>query len=330
MVMIVLCHIIKFYTFIPGSQIYGEFFNVGVEVFLLLSGFLYGKKNIRNFKSWICKRVKRIWVPVLVVVLIDTIVLAVVFNVHTNWITEISYIFNLQGILFINWDFFRNYVTEITNLGPLWFMTIIMICYLMLPLIQNFKNRHTDKKNKKFIYLAWIIALFLISLFLQLTTKTVTFYFIVFLVGYLLSDLKIDESEFSRIKTMIYILIVPIMVALRVVLRYFIDGTVVYTSLINIFHSIMGISLMCLGLELYKCFTGIFDKVGHSKIFVFLDGASVYIYLVHGIFCMGVMNVYDRFSITIATVVFAVVTLICAKVLWIITDTINAAIKCRY
>lgn len=43
---IVICHIISYYTIIPGHDILGHFFNVGVPMFIIISGFLYGKKAI--------------------------------------------------------------------------------------------------------------------------------------------------------------------------------------------------------------------------------------------------------------------------------------------
>ena len=65
--------------------------------------------------------------------------------------TIIAYLLNLQGLLFLNSDFFDSYIQEISNLGPLWFATIIMLCYFLLPVFQRFRG-WCSKKNKKLIY----------------------------------------------------------------------------------------------------------------------------------------------------------------------------------
>lgn len=48
MLSIVTCHIFQAYN-IP---IWGCIFNVGVQIFFVLSGYLYGYKTIDNWKSW--------------------------------------------------------------------------------------------------------------------------------------------------------------------------------------------------------------------------------------------------------------------------------------
>jgi peptidoglycan/LPS O-acetylase OafA/YrhL len=88
MMMIVLCHIIHYYTFIPGSQILGQVFNVGVQIFLLISGYLYGMKSTWAFSRWIVQRVRRICIPVFLVAVADILVLSVFFA----WAKRISII----------------------------------------------------------------------------------------------------------------------------------------------------------------------------------------------------------------------------------------------
>lgn len=45
MLFILICHTIKYYSFIPGHGILGNFFNCGVYIFLIISGYLYGGKK---------------------------------------------------------------------------------------------------------------------------------------------------------------------------------------------------------------------------------------------------------------------------------------------
>ena len=48
----------------------------------------------------------------------------------------IPYLFCLQGLPFISYSLFHTFIKEIPGLGPLWFVTIIMLCYLTIPLLQ--------------------------------------------------------------------------------------------------------------------------------------------------------------------------------------------------
>lgn len=56
------CHLISEF----GNDILkkaGQIFNVGVYIFLFISGYLYGDKIIKNKKKWYFKRLKRILIP---------------------------------------------------------------------------------------------------------------------------------------------------------------------------------------------------------------------------------------------------------------------------
>lgn len=142
---IVLCHIIGYYSFIPSHNYLSQVFNVGVEIFFLMSGYLYGTKIIPRFFTWYKERIRKIYIPALIVIVIDIIVLTVVYSSKYSFCTIIVYLTNLHGVLHIYPTFFSSYITKIDNLGPLWFTTIIMICYLMVPLLQKAKNHYYQK-----------------------------------------------------------------------------------------------------------------------------------------------------------------------------------------
>lgn len=62
MLSIVLCHLVQEVNDATIAKM-GQFFNVGVYVFLFLSGWLYGNKRIGDFGNWLLARVKRVLVP---------------------------------------------------------------------------------------------------------------------------------------------------------------------------------------------------------------------------------------------------------------------------
>lgn len=61
---IVACHIVKYYTMIPLSQYMGHFFNVGMEMFIILSVYFYGEKKIFDYKRFYLHRYLKICLPI--------------------------------------------------------------------------------------------------------------------------------------------------------------------------------------------------------------------------------------------------------------------------
>ncbi len=326
MVMIILCHITRFYTFIPGSQFYGEFFNVGVEVFFCLSGFLYGGKTIDNFVEWIRKRIQKIWIPVFLVVLADLLVLYFAFGIKTDAITSVVYLLNLQGLLFVDWSVFSNIYSEITNLGPLWFTTIIMICYLLTPAFQKLRNCINKKENSKTRYLIIVIVTYFICFLLKLKTGVVLFYFADYFTGYVLANFSLDKKDYKKYSVPIFFIIVIALFAIRALLKNILNGNELYSCLVLTGHSFIGAGFMISGMELNKKYDALFTKISSLKVVQFFDDSSFYIYLAHGIFCFGVTNYYNKMNLAAASLLFVFSTLAVSELLSLTTNALNKGI----
>ena len=92
-VLILLCHLVQEFGNTTIAMT-GQFFNVGVQIFLFLSGYLYGKKNINDSKKWIMSRLKKVIIPVYIFMII-------LFIIHfamgsMNWKSLLVYLLNLQ------------------------------------------------------------------------------------------------------------------------------------------------------------------------------------------------------------------------------------------
>ena len=151
MVFIVICHIIKYYPFIPGSEFLGQFFNCGVHIFLFISGYLYGMRKITNFKKWYCKRLITVALPAIIVSWLMIIALYIAGeNISFNSI--IAYSLDIEGLVFLN-NSLSKIFPEITGLGPLWFTTIILLCYLLVPILQKLIAK---VKNKVLFFIKFL------------------------------------------------------------------------------------------------------------------------------------------------------------------------------
>ena len=94
---ILACHVCNEAS-IGAIQSLGQLFNIGVQIFLIISAFCFGRQGtIDNIKFWYFKRIKRIAFPY------ETffIILAVIYiikNVKMLWMSWLSCLFFVQGM----------------------------------------------------------------------------------------------------------------------------------------------------------------------------------------------------------------------------------------
>lgn len=302
MTFIVLCHIILYYTFIPMHQSLGQFLNCGVILFLFISGYLYGGKTINDFKKWYFKRIVSIAVPA---ILISILTIAGLFiageQISINSI--VAYCLDLEGLLFLNWQIVSVFFKEVTSLGPLWFTTIIMICYLLVPILQ--KVSKSIELSTKFLILLFLIGS-IVSIIIS--NHFSIFYFVIFATGYFAK--KIDLLERINLKfVLIYSILFVCAISGRLLLQTIVDGTFIYSSYVTISHFFVGTWFVVIFAYLNNKYAKIMSKIADSKVARTIDSYSFYVYLTHGIFCMGKFDLFVIFPLPAATVLFLICTI---------------------
>lgn len=287
---ILLCHTVAYFHFIPGHNVLPQFFNVGVPVFFIISGYLYGLKfkddnktlNLRNFAT---TRYFAVILPLQIFAL---------FCVFLSWPDEIrpllGCLFNIQGLHFlVN---FSNPFYGGVYLSQSWFVTVIMLCYALLPSILTYKRR--IGLSTKTILALWIVSFALAFLGMHLG------YLCLFVSGfYLASDYT--DLQLKPYKT---IMLFVSAILLRVVCRYWFDDTVFYNDIVSsISNSTIAFSIIYI--------TKYFDTIDLSKLrlFSFIDKYSYYIYIVH--YCLLPFT-YQRYGIFVSTVIFYLGTAVLA------------------
>lgn len=118
MILIVSCHITQGY----GHSI-AFILNVGVQLFFLISGFLYGKVEIPSTIDFYKKRIVKIYLPFIIVVLLFAGIYKIFGVESLSWRHLIPYAFNLQA-----------FAKPIEGFYHMWFLSVIMICYLITPI----------------------------------------------------------------------------------------------------------------------------------------------------------------------------------------------------
>lgn len=203
MFFILLCHIVS-NSSITFISITSQFFNVGVTIFFLISGYLFGKKGINySVKEFYKKRYMKVFFVYHIFLLI-LFIIYLILNQKINFYSWLSYIFCIQTIV----------QTNILGAGHLWFLTIIMICYLVTPFITKFQS------SEKLILI--ILTSFVLSVIIAFTMHEglganltgMTTYFIGYYIG-------MKNYEFNKIYISIAIVCCVISILLRIFLNIY-------------------------------------------------------------------------------------------------------------
>ena len=293
---IVICHIISYYTIIPGHDILGHFFNVGVPMFIIISGFLYGKKAILGggILMFYVKRLIKVYLPVW----IFAVVILLVLGPSELWHTMIA-ILNLQGLnsLIVAGDNFN----AGPNLSHTWFVTIILLCYLILPALET----AIDKIKPIHIFFMWLAVLILpyVGVSLQFIALFITSYYLSF------------NQALKRYNYWSLMTCACFAVLLRLVGHRCFDETVLYNDIIVIVsHCILAASIMLFIREWSLRHTKASMTLIEIRAFKFLEKYSFYIYIVH---CL-IIPVFCKFGIIVASLLFIFITLVLSYALGIV------------
>lgn len=214
-ILILLCHITQTHSntlVVSTSQI----FNVGVNIFVLISGFLFGLSGVRKpYLRWYGKRLKRIFIPYWLF-LAGLAVITIVVGRGFAWPEWLVYPFGLQGFLFY-----------LKNAEHTWFISAILLCYLVAPLIGWLARKVPGK------YHGIVCAGLLIAPLLLLHTLNFAIYLAAFLfsVAYILGQ-NWKKINITKGKAIIALAVVVVAFALRFVCKMLFDGTVYYSNLV--------------------------------------------------------------------------------------------------
>lgn len=293
---IVLCHLVQ-QLGISKLAMTAQFFNVGVFIFLFLSGYLYGNKNISNLKSWLTQRFIKLMIPIY-------IFMAFIFGVQIYQNTfDLKYLFiyilNLQRVL-----------GTVPEASHLWFMTVLMFCYFITPLLNKYKDKIC--KNYSFLIIWFIISI--IICLLHGDTGQILIYMLVYLFGYYYRNNQMN------IKSLTSITVIIISLVIRLIGKELFDGTLLYERIIvNITH-------LTLAFMIYKLVSN--SKVLMSKfpdkIINYLDGISLYVYITHCIFMIGPIRTMGLTSnILFNTLLTLIMSYLSASLLKLLTEIIT-------
>ena len=241
-VCILFCHLFEAYGASGSGLLY-----VGVPIFFALSGFLYGRHTILNWHRWALRRWVKLYVPYLLFVVPALLLFFVFRPEEMPVLTACSYLFNLQGLS-----------GGVMGLNHLWFVTAIMVCYILLPCLQFFRNRQNLS-----LLLSWMFFVLLFWFF-----KGRFYWLPLYMIAYF--------SAQSRLKASLCIVLVVLC------LQMFcsdMDEAVRY----SLVRSLVGLLIVFSTLLLFRS-----SIDGRLFLLVkWLSGISYPLYLVHNILMVG-------------------------------------------
>ena len=310
MVMIILCHISQ----AEGKGALGEIFICGVPLFLFVSGYLTGKREVKKVGTWYVKKLQRIWIPYLIFVVVFYALLEITGAENVSFFQWIFCVFNLQGFNYTFWKF--QLYGAVVGAGHLWFLTTLMFAYLLVPVMQEIGKIKLKPWQKKLV-LPTMLLVQLGALYAGVQMS----YLITFFSGYFLAN---RPEKLRGTKNYLTVTGLTVLIsAARLVFRKVVDGTLFYDSYVSLISSaIIGVWIFYTVFFLEEKMPKLM-RIFNCGVVRFLEAISFYVYLTHMVFIEGsfatenyIGNKPLRYMVA---VLFAFVS---ATLLWLITEKV--------
>lgn len=265
MFMIVICHLCSE----SGISIIvnmAQFFNVGVFIFLFISGYLYGKKSNINSKDFFYNRFKKLMLP-FYIFLIYIIFLNILKN-DFAFRYLFSNLFNLQY-----------FFGSLSGMEHLWFMTELMICYLITPILYSLKK---SSIIKRYTLIGLLLVLSILCVLFSNTLANAILYLCVYILGFYYTT---NNNKYNLLKS---VCLFCLAIIVRLVSKNYFDNTIFYNSyIVFATHTVISISL-------FNIFLSIFKNVKSNTLIDWFDSISFYVYICHYQFIYGPISVINN------------------------------------
>ena len=277
MVLILLCHFTQ-QSCNSYLNMSSQFFNVGNNVFFVLSGFLFGvqNKNCDSMFSWYKKRIKRIYVPYLLMIF-TFFIINIILKKEIIFIQWLCQFLAIQG-----W-----YTVE--GATHTWFITSLLICYLVTPFLSKINKYMKEEKKLIFggVFLSLLPILFAYTVDVNISSLLVPvcWYVIAYFIGKNFYKISIT---YKILKISTIILIVSFFI--RIIAKQYFDNTIFYNQIIAWYtHAISSYCIFFIFAYIFK------NKKVPTLIYKF-SGISFEVYLWHYMFTGGPLRIYGLSS----------------------------------
>lgn len=259
MSMIMICHFCEYM-----NSKWTSFFNLGVQIFFCISGYLYGKKEICDELKFVLHSFKKILLSYYVYLFAILIIYAIFAR---DYLTFKSIIFALVGSGTLN------------GLGHLWFIPYILFCYLLTPFLFHIGKRFITRPTNQYVILCTIVLLLM-----QITIFSYFGYFKVawiacYIVSYFISlRMQYVNQSMIPVMTRCFLCFSVILYSFHV---YFNMNKIVINGMKTFFDLFYQYEHACFGITIFLCLYSFFSKIKGdfiNKRFVLLEFTDTYSY----------------------------------------------------
>lgn len=294
MLMIISCHIMQYYDFELAW-----WFNVGVQIFLCISGFLYGQKNIDNVIDFYNKRLKKILIPYYLVF--------IPFGI-------IEFIFTRDVFSIKDFVMGLSLCSTIKGAGHLWFIPTILMCYLITPLLQGYRNKCVE--GKRTIVIFTLLGVIITSVLIQGFTTFNPAWICCYLIGYALGMNEKGKYISEKVLMIIAGIIAVAGNGLQIYCDYIANIDFTGFRIIKHYNHVM------LGVFIFLLLKVMFEKMNLNqlgKLLKLSDTYSFEVYLVHQLLILGPFSLlaltsYSLINILIMLLGVCVLALVLKKI----------------
>ncbi|WP_418750624.1 acyltransferase family protein, partial [Frisingicoccus sp.] len=292
MIFIVTCHIQQFY-----DNELCWWFNVGVQMFFFISGYLYSNRMISDSVGFVVKQFVKILVPYYICI---TITWGVASALHVGCgLKQLLHLVTING------------TGGFSSLSHVWFIAYILMCYLITPML--FRMKIVSKNIKKSVMRTGLLLIGLLMFFEFFAQYYNAAWIICFVLGIILGEFEIVLPE-TIIKMWKVIIIVAAFFANAV--KIFCQNIVHiefmgFSRYSNYTHVLLGIALVIILMELYK----IILNGKCVKMLDLSDKYSYFVYLAHHIFILGAFSLLNIIENPVIAIIEVVICTVVAAVL---------------
>ena len=272
MMFIVICHVMQYY-----DMELAWWFNVGVQIFLCISGYLYGRKRILDIRVFYRKNFVKILIDYEIVVF-AAVAATVLFTDTVITVEEIA------GAVLT--------VSTIAGGAHLWFIPTILMCYLLTPLYERIFSR--AEQSHKLLVLAAAVLLFVVN---ELVFRQIFSYFNAawinsYLIGFALRRFQQYRFWYTG-SAWLLTFTGAVCISIQASVRYLQLITLTdawrpfYYPMCDYGHVFLGVALFCSGRVLLRPFCNI-NLI--QRILRLSDRYSYQIYLTHHFFILGPLS----------------------------------------
>lgn len=229
----------------------------------------------------------------------------------------VLFLTNMQGLSWVFLDFPQIHSEGVLGgLGNLWFVTVIMLCYMILILAKDLEKKGLMKNNA-------LTAIGSVACFISLAFFRIQLvYFLCFLIGYALGR----ETESMPFRKYVFLTAGMIVaVIFRLAAKYFIDGTDTYSIIVvGISHTTLAVWIFYTVRIMDERINWI-HRIAVSKVTQKCDELSFFIYITHNYFLAKRFGLRTMVSgLALQTVLFCVFSLITALAVKWVSEQINS------